>query len=643
MDFNYVHAHNFLTIADAVVHLNARGLVAIEGVNKDDPSATSNGSGKSSIVDAICWCLYGTTARGEGGDDVVNTTVGKDCRVVVAIGDGPTGFSVTRFRKHHTGKNRLEVWQSGTDRTLGTEKETQALIVSMIGASYEVFVASVYAGQEAMPNLPGMTDKQLKLLVEEASGVTVLAEAYTIAKDKHNKAQALLDKEEAGLASLLTYERRLEDQVKNTQAFHDTFEDERKGKARALLAGLGLPMKEIKDAEALIATIDLPELKRLMHSLNEELDSVKPKTAELDRLNGFKSGKYALLKVAKAAVGSSEEKMSRLAHEAKTVSSKVGMGCVACGKIHTPADMSTLIAAADRKMKDQAAVLVAKQTDAEYARIAYELAADEAERFGDAMPDTKKLMERIATTQRALDTYEALTSSVIRNNRHINTVKATARAKLTEDNPHTGILAKTFLDLGVERKQIASTKKIIEECREVVDGLAAACQVFGPAGVRAHILDTVTPFLNDRTKEYLGALSDGTIHATWNTLTKTAKGELREKFSIEVINTKGGGSFGLISGGEKRKVRLACAMALQDLVASRATKPINLFMADEVDEALDDAGLERLMGVLERKAKERGTVLVISHRSLSDWIDQVITVTKEGGLATVSGATGATT
>ena len=169
--------------------------------------------------------------------------------------------------------------------------------------------------------------------------------------------------------------------------------------------------------------------------------------------------------------------------------------------------------------------------------------------------------------------------------------------------------------------------------------LANAVKVFGPAGVRAHILDTVTPYLNDRTRDYLGALSDGNIHATWTTLSKTAKGDLKEKFSIEVTNDKGSESFAGLSGGEKRKVRLATVMALQDMVASRAAKPIDIFIGDEIDDAIDDAGLERLMGVLERKARERGTVLVISHKSLDDWIPNVITVTKSGGITTASGAT----
>ncbi|EMR6238924.1 SMC family ATPase, partial [Acinetobacter baumannii] len=137
---------------------------------------------------------------------------------------------------------------------------------------------------------------------------------------------------------------------------------------------------------------------------------------------------------------------------------------------------------------------------------------------------------------------------------------------------------------------------------------------------------------------YLGALTDGNTHAVWSTLTLNSKKELKEKFTIDVRDNTGGESFKGLSGGEKRKVRLATALALQDLVASRATKPISLFIGDEIDDALDKSGLERLMGVLERKARERGTVIVVSHSELRDWIDDVVVVTKENGYSTVSGA-----
>jgi DNA repair exonuclease SbcCD ATPase subunit len=153
--------------------------------------------------------------------------------------------------------------------------------------------------------------------------------------------------------------------------------------------------------------------------------------------------------------------------------------------------------------------------------------------------------------------------------------------------------------------------------------------VFSPTGARGQILDEVTPYLNDKTATYLATLSDGNLRATWTTMIPNAKGELREKFGVTVENATGGKSFGLLSGGEKRKVRIATALALQDLVATRASKKIELFIGDEIDNALDPAGIERLMTILEEKARERGSVFMISHSDLKQWISQQLTVIKD--------------
>lgn len=122
----------------------------------------------------------------------------------------------------------------------------------------------------------------------------------------------------------------------------------------------------------------------------------------------------------------------------------------------------------------------------------------------------------------------------------------------------------------------------------------------------------------------------------WSTLTESRTGELKEKFTIGV-EKYGTGTFASLSGGEKRKVRLATTLALQDLVSSRATKPIHLWIGDEIDTALDPAGLERLMTLLEMKAREKGTVLIVSHHDLKDWVRDTVTVTMEGKSAKVEG------
>lgn len=126
-------------------------------------------------------------------------------------------------------------------------------------------------------------------------------------------------------------------------------------------------------------------------------------------------------------------------------------------------------------------------------------------------------------------------------------------------------------------------------------------------------------------------LVDGNITAEWSTMDVTKKGEYRDKFNISVQKKGSSKSFQTLSGGEKRKVRIACSLALQDLVSNRASKNIDLFIGDEIDDALDTAGLERLMGILESKARERGTVLIISHKEMKSWFRETITLeVKEG-------------
>ena len=109
--------------------LNDKGLVLIQGENLDDTSQKSNGAGKSSIADALCWALYGETARQESGDAVINRTAGKGTEVRLELLD-ETGarYRIRRYRKHRQYKNqlRLEHFMEGEwqDLTKGSDKLT---------------------------------------------------------------------------------------------------------------------------------------------------------------------------------------------------------------------------------------------------------------------------------------------------------------------------------------------------------------------------------------------------------------------------------------------------------------------------------------------------------------------------------------
>jgi DNA repair exonuclease SbcCD ATPase subunit len=312
--------------------------------------------------------------------------------------------------------------------------------------------------------------------------------------------------------------------------------------------------------------------------------------------------------------------------------------CTECGKPHTAEETGEFVAHQTKRAKELSVTAATIQAEVTELQNAYAATKQATADYAATIPDVSATSARLTQVQQTLTACQQLKNLIQRQKTEHDRLKEEGQKALTAVNPHQSAIDLGRENVGKCEQAIDKLKGDAAELIKAVEVAASVAKVFSPGGVRAQILDTVTPFLNDRTSDYLSALSDGNISAVWSTLTTTAKGELREKFNIEVENATGAKSFGGLSGGEKRKVRLATMLALQDLVASRATKPLSLWVGDEIDDALDAAGLERLMTVLEQKAREKGTVLIISHESLSDWCDQIATVTKEGGQSTVSGA-----
>lgn len=636
MKFGTMTINNFLSVGSGEVNFDNRGLVLIEGRNDDDPSAKSNGAGKSTIVDALCYCLYGKTARGLTGDAVINRKAKKNCFVEVAVtSDDGNEYVIRRFRKSADGTG-LSVMQRENDLTRGTVSETQEAIEDIIGCPYDVFVAAVYAGQEAMPDLPAMTDKQLKSLIESVIGVEKLNEAYKAVLQQRNELTVRHDSVKNCIERIEQNETETLERIRSYE--EDIKREEEEAKARE--AEVEKRREQIKAEQDQIAKrrkeliVERTNANAKIDAISKEIDRLSEHEAHIREVENAVRKMDANARHLQILADETARQAKSKVEEAKKIDLKVGTKCSECGKVYTTEDLAeakaiavatakNLIAEAKEK-KSQAeaagAEVAAKSKELEELKASCNSSAMVTQRYV-AMSELDKIEHEERSMDWRLDKLNGELSNLgkfsVRNSGY------SERVKSEKEN---------LVNIRNEKEKQQNIESSLYHSLEVYNQLAI---VFGSGGVRAHILDTITPILNDKTARYLDVLSDGKLKAVWTTLSQTKKGELRESFNIAVENAVGGGSFASLSGGEKRKVRLACCLALQEVVASRATKPIELFIADEVDHALDEAGVERLIALLNEKAQTCGSLFVISHNPLRNWIDNVITVRKQDGVSTI--------
>lgn len=650
MYFGKLSIKNFLVIGEAEVDLHNCGLTLIEGRNEDDESANSNGAGKSSLVDALCWCLYGVTGRGVSGDAVINKKAKKECVVGVEVWtEGLNCYYIERGRKSKRLGNNLIVQHvivdgndvgSGCELTKTTVADTQALVNDLLGCSYEIFTSSIYAVQEKMPDLPALTDKNLKTLIEEAAGIDKLQKASVIAKENLNDKQNSLDVLNSKISSCGNEINSLKTIIKNTETERDSWKTKAIAKRDQIKSEYdAIALERDEKASLLLPVPELEKLEAEYRQIEAKLKEYGIEEANVRKLELNAQNKKSECITEKRLIDVAQNKINEIEQSIQNIHNKVGTACKECGKVYKEEDLTDAVNALQKdKEERQKAILKSFEN---FKKLVEE-AKTEAIKASEAR---RKLSSPTELTKRQLEVGNKINCNTERKTEVSRLSKMLGEktkalveieAELAGKNPFESMLTKLNDDLKSKDDHWATLASEAEMKQMKVYVAEEVNNLYGVKGIRAHILDTITPFLNERTAFYLNTLSDGEITATWQTLTKTAKGDFKEKFSIDVQSVKGANCFAGLSGGEKRKVRVATSMALQDLVASRAKKPIDLYIADEVDHALDASGLERMMSILEEKAKQFGTALVISHNSLRDWIDNSIVVTKRDGISTVS-------
>lgn len=256
--------HNFTSYSDPPeLDFTQFRLAAISG---------SNGAGKSSLLDAITWCLWGSSRAGDSADPLVHAG-GNDMSVEFSFDLGGHQFSVKRLRnKKGGGSTSLELWSNSHNLTEGTIKSTQQKIIDTLHLSFETFTNSAFLRQGHADEFTtkGPTDR--KRILADILGLSHYDQLEVKAKEKVKDIQAQLTLFDY---QLLEIEAEISTKEEREQALSQIEEE---GKAlQGQLKEKEAEIKEIEEKRALIQKkIDsLKESQERYDNLRQELDDLK--------------------------------------------------------------------------------------------------------------------------------------------------------------------------------------------------------------------------------------------------------------------------------------------------------------------------------------------------------------------------------
>lgn len=634
MEFVDIAIENFGTIENVKLVLNTPGMILITGQNRDAPKADSNGSGKSLLLDAICWCLWGETVRGLTTDDVVRRQAGKDCAVRLTIKDSDTTYIVSRHRKDSRidKPNDLRLFINGVEKGKKM-KNLQEIIDGIIGFDFGTFCAMMPGAGVSAASL---TDTKIKELLEKLLQTEQLSIAYAAARDRHKALEAEL---KAAAAEGTAAQMSLNALEKEVAQLHEVEQNFTNNKKEKLVTAKKRIQELVTDKAVCQAHANTYKpLQEKLQALKAELQASRQKfDTDVLEPHGFHIG------VLQGKIAKHEQAIRLIDHDVAARKKKIaelgalGGTCPTCESTVSADHIASCAATYAQQSEEQHeqrrlenGQLLLLRHDLQTCTTAVEVARQSAVAADTVMQRSIKQLETesaAAYIQQVL--LKRLTSDLAEAEKSLDAIEA---EQLNFDAIFKAKKEKADQLVEVVMASVAKQQELEKEeklCRFWVEG-------FSPAGLRSYMLDYVTPILNDRAEYYSKILTAGEMKVVFTTKTLLKNGEEKDKFQILVEQAHGSDLYKGSSKGEKARADLIIAMALGDLATFRTAKQLPWRFLDEPFENIDDAGNEAVIQLLNDQKSRYKTVFVVTHKpAFKKLFTQRVSIVKENGVSSL--------
>ena len=570
---------NFMSVGNQTQGVNfaQENLTLVLGENLDqggDDNGSRNGTGKTTIVNALTYALYGNALTNIKKDNLINKINNKNMLVTLAFEKDGIDYRVERGRKPNILQfyvNNIEQESEETDDAQGDMRETQKDLDELLGMSHDMFKHIVALNTYTEPFLSMRANDQ-RVIIEQLLGITLLSEKAETLKEHIRQTKDAITQEsadiEAAKKSNDKIQLSIDSLITRQNAWNNQHEAEIEKIARAIIE------LESVDIEAELAK----------HS---ELKLFEEKSAKLKSLNKERA-------TLDSATAQAERSVTKYDRELGLLANKT---CHACEQELHDHKHESMTATAQGHLDEARRYLIKVQTDLN--KISTEIAATgEVNTRPDTYYDTVEQALKHQNNLKSLET--SLTIKVGESDPYqeqIDELRNTAMQEISWDNVNT------LTDL--------------KEHQEFLLRLLTSKDSF----IRKKIIDQNLAYLNNRLTYYLDKM--GLPHTV----------VFQNDLTVEITQLGQDLDFDNLSRGERNRLILGLSWAFRDVWES-LYQQINLLFVDElVDNGLDASGVEGALAVLKKMSRERKkNIFLISHKDeLIGRVNNVLKVIKENG------------
>ena len=566
---------NFMSVGNTTqaINFDRNDLTLVLGENLDlGGDGSRNGTGKTTIINALSYALYGTALSNIRKDNLVNKTNGKGMMVSLDFIAGNQTYKIERGRKPNVLKfyvNNQE--QVITDEAQGDSRETQEAIETTLGLSHDMFKHIMALNTYTEPFLSLKANDQ-RTIIEQLLGITQLSERADRIKELNKETKDAIQQEEFRIRAVQEANKRIEEQIESLRRRQTLW-----------VTKHGEDIKELEKALAALQTIQI-EVEIQAHTDHKEWDQRRKDINELS----------SQISRVKLDISREEKLVTKLSKEIETLANHE---CHTCGQpFH------------DSKHEQ---VMEAKQADLVSAR-------EGGATYSNLLSELETTYTSLGTLGKPPKMFYDKESDAIQHQATLTNLEQQIVSKQAETDPYTEQI--TEMQQQALQEVLYDTLNELtrlQEHQEFLLKLLTSKDSF----IRKKIIEQNLSYLNARLTHYLDRVGLPHTVVFQNDLT----------VSIEELGREL--DFGNLSRGESTRLVLSMSWAFRDVFES-LYQPINILFIDELlDNGLDVQGTENALALLKHMARERHkSIWLVSHKDeLSGRVENILKVIKSNG------------